>query len=338
MKRALVIACLALLLPGAPPASAGKSDLWMQWRDLAVPAEDPALLLAPGEEQEVKFRGAKGLSITDCHGVDCRAEGAVLTFRPEKSGNQELKVTLNRKTRNSPSVITLHLLVGYPNSLIKNGVINGFLIGNYPVNKNLPWSTQVPSFFYLLENNLLGRPLSKRLKLGDLGYDGRSPLPQYFTLDYALVKKLEVLADELEAHDLPARYHFIGGGFISPRSNAVRASRNGAAASQSRHMWGEAVDFIIDQSPRDERQDDMNKDGVIDVRDAFLIRDLVTQLEEKKKVRPGGFGVYSPPRNEQLTMHVDVRGFATRWGYKEYDPKVFAGVPPKKSLRPGGNR
>ena len=36
-------------------------------------------------------------------------------------------------------------------------------------------------------------------------------------------------------------------------------------------------------------------------------------------------------------MHIDVRGYPTRWGYKEYDPKIFAGVPPKKSLRPGGS-
>ena len=81
--------------------------------------------------------------------------------------------------------------------------------------------------------------------------------------------------------------------------------------------------------------DDLNQDGVIDVRDAFYIRDLVTELEEKGLCKAGGFGVYSPPRNSRIQVHVDVRGFATRWGYKEYDCKIHHGIPPEKSLRPG---
>ncbi len=103
-------------------------------------------------------------------------------------------------------------------------------------------------------------------------------------------------------------------------------------------MWGEAVDFIIDEEPRDMVMDDMNGDEIIDVRDALVVRDIVTELEESGKVVPGGVGVYSPPRNSRIQLHVDVRGFPTRWGVKEYDPDKFSGAPVKKSLRPGGDR
>ena len=74
--------------------------------------------------------------------------------------------------------------------------------------------------------------------LGDLGYDVREALPQYFALDYEIVKKLELIVEELEARGLPSRYHFIGGGFVSPKSNRKRTSTNGAAAKLSRHMFG----------------------------------------------------------------------------------------------------
>ena len=353
--KVLLASVALLLLPGRPAVAAAECGrVWLLWNDLKLPDNGPALLVAPGAEQTIRLRGRdrdQGLEVTECGSpfCSCHFSGAVLGFRaPRKPGSYELELAVaparegGRPPVGPPAPvverrITLHLLVGRPNTELVNGVIDGFELGIYPVNEKLPWNTQVPAFFWRLDYGMLGRPISERFKLGDLGYDGRAGLPQYFTLDYALVKKLEVLADELEARGRPSRYHFIGGGFISPKSNGVRASRNGAAASQSRHMWGEAVDFIIDDD-RNEILDDMNRDGTIDVRDAFYLRDLVTELEEKGKVKPGGFGVYSPPRNEALTMHIDVRGYVTRWGYKEYDPKVFAGVPPKKGLRPGSKR
>jgi len=354
------VALFTVLVFGLAAAAGTKTPeldarLLICWNDLRIPAEDAALLLPPGKEQILRLRGrdqALDLEIADCDGPGfCQGSGAVLGIRPpKKSGNYLLRVTVTTapsgrrddqgaSPKDRPQkTFTLHLLVGFPGSALQDGRLNGFELGSYPVEKNQPWSNQAPAYFYYLDNEALGCPLSLRFKLGDLGYDGRAPLPQYFTLDYELVKKLELIADELEARGLPSRFHFIGGGFISPKSNRVRAGRNAAAANQSRHMWGEAIDFIIDQNPRDETMDDLNRDGRIDVRDAFVVRDLVTALEEAKRCKSGGFGVYSPPRNSQLTMHVDVRGYPTRWGYQEYDARLFSGVAPKKSLRPGGKR
>ena len=36
----------------------------------------------------------------------------------------------------------------------------------------------------------------------------------------------------------------------------------------SRHVWGGAADFYIDQSPKDGVMDDLNKDGVVNREDA----------------------------------------------------------------------
>jgi uncharacterized protein YcbK (DUF882 family) len=359
--------CLGLCVIAAYGAMAGKEaekggkvpgdQLFILWNGFRVSAEEAAILVAPATEQVIGFvAGSGGLDVQalSCKGTDrCECRGStVIWTAPSKPGNYWLEIKLEVKPepgddkedreraaeKSRDKKIKLACLVGTPSSKLKNGYINGFEIGKYPDPSRMsnPDLHRPPDYFYYLEKKVLGRFISDNVRLGDLGYDGRAPLPQYIALDYELVKKLELLKSELISLDLPSRFHFVGGGFISPKSNKKRTRKSSAAADLSRHMWGEAADFYIDEDPLDEIMDDMNQDGVIDVRDAFFIRDILTELEESGLCTPGGVGVYSPPRNSQVQLHVDVRGFSTRWGYKDYDPEVFAGQAPKKSLKPGG--
>jgi hypothetical protein len=359
----LAVLLIAGLGAGDPVQAKGRGDepgdLILLWNGLKINAEYAAILVAPGSDQTLSFIGrdrALDVAVEECKGAgSCRGRGGSAYFTaPDMPGVYWLEVRLGLGAwPNSPLKkggksgnagqdrdLEIACLVGYPSAMLRSGYLNDFELGEYPdpSDKQNPRLYEPPAYFYYLDGSVLGRYISEDIRLGDLGYDGRAPLPQYFALDYELVKKLEVLKDELTRLGLPSRYHFIGGGFISPKSNVERTSRNSAAANNSRHMWGEAVDFIIDESPRDEIMDDMNQDGRVDVRDALLVRDIVTELEESGRVKPGGFGVYAPPRNSQIQMHVDVRGFPTRWGVKAWDPDEFAGAPAKKSLRPGGKR
>jgi uncharacterized protein YcbK (DUF882 family) len=361
-----VALCLALVVIAAHGAIAGKDaeeggkdadELFILWNGFRVSAEEAAILVAPATEQVIGFVARPGgldVQALSCKGTgQCKCRGGTviwtapsnpgnywleikLQVKPESNDNKEEKEKAAEKSREKK--IKLACLAGTPSSKLENGFINGFEIGEYPdlSGINNPDLYKPPAYFYYLEKKVLGRFISDNVRLGDLGYDGRAPLPQYIALDYELVKKLELLKSELISLGLPSRFHFVGGGFISPKSNLKRTRKSSAAADLSRHMWGEAVDFYIDEDPQDEIMDDMNQDGVIDVRDAFFIRDILTELEEGGLCTPGGVGVYSPPRNSQVQLHVDVRGFSTRWGYKEYDPEVFAGQAPKKSLKPGG--
>ncbi|HUT54171.1 MAG TPA: hypothetical protein VM658_12345 [bacterium] len=361
-RRLRVLALLAaIILPclftgrdaWAKAGKDGPAALVLLWNGLKINAEYAAILAPPGSDQVLSFMGmdrAADVSALSCRGVGtCRCRGgSVVLQTPEMGGVYWLDVKLyvapgpglgvKAAKKSANKSITVACLVGYPSSMLRGGFLNGFELGEYPDwrDKQNPELYRPPAYFYYLDNDVLGRFISTHLRLGDLGYDGRAPLPQYFTLDYDLVRKLEVIQDELALSGLPSRFQFIGGGFISPKSNKLRTRRVSAAADLSRHMWGEAVDFIIDESPRDEIMDDMNGDGVIDVRDALVVRDIITELEQSGRVEPGGVGVYAPPRNSQIQLHVDVRGFPTRWGVKEWDPKEFAGVPPRRSLRPGG--
>jgi len=324
-------------------------DALILFRGLKVQPDQAAFLVPPGKAQSLAFavkRSSLEITILSCRGgMTCRAQGPRLTLEsPQEPGNYFLEVELEvKEDGGNPAYRTsvrLCLLVGFPNSLLVDGEINGFELGEYPDHTKMrnPEYYKPPEYFYYLDYEVIGLWISEHIRLGDLGYDGRAPIPQFFALDYELVIKLEALIAELRARGLPSRLHFIGGGFISPKSNQLRTAGNKAAASLSRHLWGEAVDFIIDEDPRDGIMDDMNGDGVIDVRDALVVRDVITDLEESGRVKPGGVGVYAPPRNRRVQLHVDVRGYPTRWGVQEYDPEEFAGVPPQGSLRPGGKK
>ncbi len=328
----------------------GLAEVTVLWKGHAITAEDPAILVPPRSEQEVRFvyseSGSK-VSVGSCKGVPgCDVKGDAINFRSGDSGNRVISVKLRIKSGlpgMTPDTLLgrklkLTVLSGYPFSMLEDGCLNGFEIGEYPVpeDKDNLKLYKPPQYFYYLDKHVLGCSISKHVQLGELGYDARASLPQYFALDYEVVVALEEMISELERLELPSRVHYIGGGFISPRSNRIRCSKTAAAASLSRHMWGEAVDFIIDEDPKDGIMDDMNHDGTVDVRDAFFIRDLLTRLAEEGRIKPGGIGVYSPPRNSQVQLHLDVRGVPARWGYEEYDPEIFEGVPPKKSLRAGG--
>ncbi len=343
----------AFLAAGSSDVTGRKPDngeVVLLFNGLRIPAEYAGILVGPDEVSILKFFSRdpkKEIEVLGCGSSGwCKFEGNEISWQsPEESGdywmNVSLKIFLSGPSKSlvksEIKKINIACLVGFPSALLDKGFINGYEIGEYPdvAEMNNPGLYLPPDHFFLMDYNVIGVRISEHLMLGDLGYDVREFLPQYFALDYEIIKKLELIHEELAARGLPCRYHFIGGGFVSPKSNRKRTSSNGAAATLSRHMYGEAIDFIIDEDPRDEVMDDLNQDGVIDVRDAFYVRDLVTELEEKGLCKPGGFGVYSPPRNSRIQVHVDVRGFPTRWGIKEYDSKIHRGIPPKKGLRPG---
>ncbi len=343
--------CLSSLLPiSGSGAGEKEKKLKLIWKGHVIKAGEPAVMVPPRSEQTVRFvysDSGSEVKVRTCKGIDsCGKEGDSIKFKAPGPGNYVLSLKLWIKTRipgMTPDTLVgeklkLRVLVGYPSSMLEDGNINGFELGEYPdpSEMNNPEHYKPPDYFYYLDKHAMGCAISRHVRLGDLGYDARAALPQYFALDYELVVALEEMISELERQELPSRIHYIGGGFISPRSNKIRCANTRAAADLSRHMWGEAIDFIIDESPKDGIMDDMNEDGIIDVRDAFFIRDILTRLAEEGRIKPGGIGVYSPPRNSQIQLHLDVRGYPTRWGYKEYDPEIFEGVSPKKSFRAGG--
>jgi uncharacterized protein YcbK (DUF882 family) len=84
--------------------------------------------------------------------------------------------------------------------------------------------------------------------------------------------------------------------------NYIQVKFNGAA-TKSRHLVGEAIDFVIF---------DINRDGISDGKDV----DIVCNLLDKEIIKDeGGIGTYKGENNffNRQMIHIDCRGYRARW-------------------------
>jgi hypothetical protein len=132
----------------------------------------------------------------------------------------------------------------------------------------------------------------------------------WFPPNRPLIEKVERLSRELLAEGLRFRRLVVNSGFRTPTHN-----RDVKGGSNSRHIYGDAVDVMIDRNG-DDRMDDLNGDGVCDARDALVIAQALRKLELAGRVKPGGIGVYGYDTADSCAafVHLDSRGFITRWG------------------------
>ena len=150
----------------------------------------------------------------------------------------------------------------------------------------------------------------------------------WFPPNRPLIEKIERLSRELLAEDLRFRRLVVNSGFRTPVHN--RDIRGG---STSRHIYGDAVDVMIDRDG-DDRMDDLNGDGVCDARDALVIAQAIRRLELAGRVKAGGIGVYGYDTADSCAafVHLDSRGFVTRWGtvYKRGRSQALNWWPPEE--------
>jgi uncharacterized protein YcbK (DUF882 family) len=84
--------------------------------------------------------------------------------------------------------------------------------------------------------------------------------------------------------------------------NALQVKFSGAA-KESKHLTGDAIDFLVF---------DINKDGNSDSEDVDIVFDMLDKLIIKDK---GGIGTYKTEKafiNRQM-IHIDCRGYKARW-------------------------
>jgi hypothetical protein len=62
--------------------------------------------------------------------------------------------------------------------------------------------------------------------------------------------------------------------------------------------------------------DDLNMDGLVDVKDAKVLFDHIDELSDDPTFRAfvGGLGIYETTATHGPFVHVDVRGYRARWG------------------------
>ncbi|MCC6317836.1 MAG: DUF882 domain-containing protein [Gemmatimonadaceae bacterium] len=155
--------------------------------------------------------------------------------------------------------------------------------------------------------------VSQHFMLRDfLTHDQQAVWPKYLVLSEALVDKLELIISDLQARGVTVDRVRVMSGFRTPQYNA-KGVRRGGRASDSRHQYGDAADIFIDNDGN-ERMDDLDGNGRVDLRDTRVILDAVERVERAHPELAGGAGLYKSTRSHGPFVHVDVRGTRARWG------------------------
>jgi len=226
-------------------------------------------------------------------------DGAIVVA-PDRPGFYRLAVA-NETERRVLDELTVTVLIPFEE---KTGpVLNGYRIGTY-LAERLRERDHPEGFVEVLDDDLARLHVSKHLRLGDLiARDGQSQWPRYLAMSPELLDKVELVFEQLaamrgdtSAMDLRLR---VSAGYRTPSYN----STVDLAASNSRHLHGDAVDIAIDA----------DGDGRFTSKDVKVVALAVEQVEREHPDLAGGLGQYTSRRYNTPYTHIDVRGRRARW-------------------------
>jgi len=123
--------------------------------------------------------------------------------------------------------------------------------------------------------------------------------------------KLELVGNELQRRGLPDMLHVMSG-FRTPQYNAQGVGRKGGRAAESRHMYGDAADVIVDANG-DGVMDDLDGDGRATIRDARVLYAVAEAVEKEHPELVGGLSAYRASSSHGPFVHIDARGVRARW-------------------------
>jgi hypothetical protein len=211
-----------------------------------------------------------------------------------------------------PDTVTLNVFVMVPFESLSGEYLDDYRIGEYPEIPYMQLETYEPPPGFVRvtrenEETLLG----PHFVLGQfVGNQQPDTYPKYIFLKERLVLKLEHVLEAVNREGYEASTFNILSGFRTPYHNAVIGN-----VKYSRHVYGGAADIFIDEDPKDDIMDDLNRDGTIDYRDAGIIYDIIDEMYGSPWYEPfaGGLGRYRRTTSHGPFVHVDVRGFRVRW-------------------------
>jgi hypothetical protein len=195
------------------------------------------------------------------------------------------------------------------------GTLGSYRVGYWPEEKGRLRNEayENPDGFVVVTPENQDLQVSEHFRLRDfLTHDQQNVWPKYMVLEDALIDKLELVIQDLDAHGVHVEHMTVMSGFRTPQYNAQGVGRKGGRAKDSRHQFGDAADVFVDNN-RDGRMDDLNHDRRVDSRDARVIVAAVERVERAYPELAGGGGVYRATRAHGPFAHIDARGWRARW-------------------------
>lgn len=207
--------------------------------------------------------------------------------------------------------IVVHAFVMVPATEVKQGLLNGYRIGEYPVpRKANPLYAPPPGFIEVTKENQ-DTKLSPHFTLKQFlcKEDTTKTFPKYVLLKERLPLKLEAVLERVNAMGFAVGTLHIMSAYRTPYYNHAIGD-----VPYSMHQWGSAADIYIDPLKQD-RMADLNHDGRVDIEDSKTLSDEIESLlAAKDSARfQGGMGIYPGTSAHPPFVHVDVRGTAARW-------------------------
>jgi hypothetical protein len=199
-----------------------------------------------------------------------------------------------------------------PYERLEGEYLNGYHIGKYPTIplKQLPIYKPPMGFIEVTPENE-ETLVAPHFKLKQFLCKQAGGYPKYLVIKERLLLKLELVLEKTNEAGYRANTFHVMSGYRTPYYN-----RSIGNVRYSRHLWGGAVDIFIDEAPRDDMMDDLNKDGKNDYRDAAILYDIVDGMYGKPWYARflGGLARYKRTTSHGPFVHIDVRGFRARWG------------------------
>ena len=190
--------------------------------------------------------------------------------------------------------------------------VDGYNIGFWPTERGRTSRYDLPEGFIQVTADNQFTPLSEHFRLADfVTHDQQGVWPKMLVIQPRLIDKLELIAAELANVGKPSTLRIMSG-FRTPQYNMRGVCRRCGRAKDSRHMYGDAADILVD-ADGDGRMDDLDGDGRVNVRDARFLAAVAERVEAEHSDLVGGIGIYKPTRSHGPFVHVDARGFAARW-------------------------
>jgi len=268
--------------------------------------------LLPGGTLEIQAfdRSAAplGLKVSGAKGLRQTRRGVWTLRAPTAPGLYVLRAT----STEANDEIRLNVFVTVPSARVARRALNGYAIGAYPAAAVVKGArVEPPSGFIEVTRANLDTPVSPRFRLGQFLCKQAGAFPKYVVLDERLPRKLEALLDALHAAGSPAETLTVMSGYRTPEYNRSLGNQT----TFSRHLWGAAADVFVDEAPRDGIMDDLDANGVVDVRDSETLFGLADALDRSPREDwiAGGAGYYDATEAHGPFVHVDVRSHAARW-------------------------
>lgn len=291
-------------------------------------ADQPLLAVIPGDKVRVRItRGDTAVSITRVTAEETKYEGhhrllnsrEALLVPPNATGPHFVRLKTDSQD------FRICLFVPFTPALSKESY--GYLslgsetLGYYrdPTRsgadkvKDNPDSYAPPRHFLRIDKTTGDFLVSPSLRLVDMVVPSEKTgnrHTDYIPVRYALLDMIEILRMALASQG-------INGAALTPISlfRTPRYNRSIGSGRFSRHIYGDALDFIIDADGNG-RMDDLTGDGKTDRDDALWLVALIEDLQADQHIPIGGIGVYTFATGDHtVTMHLDLRGHRARWAY-----------------------